>query len=378
MPASPNNNNCLSLHDLQMYHEGKLDRIANHAVEDHLLSCELCSSALEGFAIIPFTLSDVPDIPVGSAPAGNTTNWAAMIGVPFVACFLLVSLFDQFRSGHSEDPVVMNDPSLEMILADQDLETEKRLTSLFEKTEELNALITKDNEVKELVNKMVTGNNDLQNFGKTDASLWMMPQKGIDTIATIIDGINLTPEVEGFNIMQLSKDTFIHDLRVTSYRELYYLDMAKYDMYLKSTDAKYETKTLKEGDNSASELVVITSADILDKALDNFSKNNFTDALKLFNLLIKHEPNDVNALFYAAVCYINLSRASDAMIYLEKIHVMENSSFDQETRWQMANALVQLKEFKRAASQLEAIVSAKGFYTERAKDLLKRVKARIK
>lgn len=40
--------NCLSLETMRMYNEGKLPSNTAHAVEEHLLECSLCASAIEG------------------------------------------------------------------------------------------------------------------------------------------------------------------------------------------------------------------------------------------------------------------------------------------------------------------------------------------
>src|ERR1044072_4391127 len=40
--------NCLSLDTMRMYNEGKLPSKSAHAVEEHLLECSLCASAIDG------------------------------------------------------------------------------------------------------------------------------------------------------------------------------------------------------------------------------------------------------------------------------------------------------------------------------------------
>lgn len=42
--------NCLSLETMRMYNEGKLPSKTAHAVEEHLIECSLCASAIEGLS----------------------------------------------------------------------------------------------------------------------------------------------------------------------------------------------------------------------------------------------------------------------------------------------------------------------------------------
>ena len=42
--------NCLSLENMRLYNEGKLSAKATHAVEEHLLECTLCASAIDGLS----------------------------------------------------------------------------------------------------------------------------------------------------------------------------------------------------------------------------------------------------------------------------------------------------------------------------------------
>ncbi len=48
MKALFNNGDCLSLHQLQSYQQGKLSKFARRKVEEHLIDCPLCHGALEG------------------------------------------------------------------------------------------------------------------------------------------------------------------------------------------------------------------------------------------------------------------------------------------------------------------------------------------
>lgn len=366
MPTSPNNR-CLSLPQLQAYFKGNMSPEEKRFVEEHVLSCSLCSAALDGFSMAPFTQTELDKSKVNVIKRKNigfsTRQYmlAVVIAIVAMGVWLL-----QVENRKSKDE--NKDESSQSLVHSPKLNPEHGTLNAEPETKKDNQIVP-DKEIAELVKSPIKTTNDLAHFGKKDPSALMMPQKEIIEVTLNNSAVGDKKEI----VIHSSKpDTFIHDLKITAWKELYYTDLTRDPS--KHTDAKFENKDNKTPEPD--DLTYITTAEILEKALDNFSKNNFTNALKLFNVLIKYEPKDVNALFYASVCYINLNRADDAMVYLDHILEDPTCSFYEEAQWEKAQALIQLKKLDEARALLEKIVATDKFYAKRAGELLTKMKGK--
>ncbi len=372
MSTSPNHNNCLRLEEISLYVNGQLSPAEVHSIEHHLLDCELCHDAVEGYREQPFTASDIPGFETISKPSRPTiqlTRWISIAAIVLIGTTAGM-IYNQMGPNAEKEQLALSDQTVSMdSVSVQEPEPEQGNA---DKNIRLNELIEQDKEVKELVTAPVTERNDLSAFGKKDASVWMMPQKQVEEIP----GAGLT-EVRA-NLRTTYKDTFIFDLKITSFGEYYAVQDELSPKFSSSTEARFERKDSIKTKSKEEELEKLTTEDVLVKAMENFSKNNFTSALKLFNILISYESEDVNALFYASLCYKNLNRAEDAIQYLDRVLKSSNTTFKEEAEWEKAQAYVQLKDFKKAEVLLDNICQSKGFYAERAKDLLKRVKQKNK
>lgn len=363
MSTSPNNRNCLSLHDMEKYVKGGLDAKSLRAVELHLLECELCSDAVEGYREIPFTQSDLPPVPkpVVKMPLWKTVSIAASV---FICAGIAYLTWDSFnnKSRFSPDAMVAEQSVDSITLLPPPPETESV-------NKQLNQLLEKDKEFAALMQEPVKPGTVAMEG--EDPSAWMMPQRPVEELEDIP-----TPQ-PGVKIKVTYKDTFIHELKVTDYSTYYAFKESEKEK-AGSVEARFENKDADGKKDTVSDLEWVTTGAVLKKGLENFAKGNFSDAVKLFNVLVSYEPGDVNALFYGAVCYKNLSRATDAVVYLERVLQSPNISFYEEAEWELAQAYVQLKEFKKAEVLLTKIHDSKGFYSDRALDMLRRVKVKNK
>ncbi len=107
------NGHCLSKSKLLNYHSGSLSGLESNAVEKHLLTCEMCSDALEGMMLSKnpsFSIGEIDTkikILTGTIAAGSFLNWKSGIAI---AASLVGILFGGFW--------FINDFSLEQPLAE--------------------------------------------------------------------------------------------------------------------------------------------------------------------------------------------------------------------------------------------------------------------
>jgi len=375
MNASPNkvlnSTACLSLQQLKFYHEDKLSSKEKHGVENHLLDCELCSNALAGFAIATISSSDISDINKRIDSISGTSHSSLLSSKLFIALTLVVAIcgttFFVYKTFFTAAiPILANN------------QTENKTSSLFTSGEPpKNTIVVdaKDTEMQNVLNS-AKGNIVIPDAVTVypneafAADIEMMPTGNILEIT--IDKKKLNDEILKKKNITV-RDTFIYDLKITDYDRYYYVNIDALKASNKNTEAVFANDDEKSnpGDFKIDDWRIITTAHVLKKGLKKFNAQDYENAAKLLNILVNYDANDVNALFYGGVSYVNLGQADKAIEYLDKVLQSENGSFSEEAKWYKALAYAKKKDFVTAKKLLNEIVLENGFYAEQAKEKLK-------
>jgi tetratricopeptide (TPR) repeat protein len=182
-------------------------------------------------------------------------------------------------------------------------------------------------------------------IGQPDLSTQPLPIKKANSIpASIKRRVNL------------AKETYIQDFKVVDYR--YYRSRPTSNLdkeVLTGTPANSEisTKTSEESDN----IVEIAYVSFLGKSLKYFSQNKFKEALSRFDLIMETYPDDVNALFYSALCNYNLNQFSLCEKRLIELKNSKFTNFDEEQEWYLLLTYYSLhkdQQFLELKSQISA------------------------
>lgn len=167
---------------------------------------------------------------------------------------------------------------------------------------------------------------------------------------------------------------YLYDYKVVDYTIEYqneedFKKLAETD----ATPVDYVNKEQKaEAEKSLEQTVVKeTYKDVLERAIINFKKLAYKEALVDFEMILAKHPKDVNALFYGALSEYNLKNYKRALSKLDAVLKNPQIEFNQEAKWNKALALIELKETSKAKILLQQIIDEKGFYQQRAQDKLK-------
>jgi len=167
---------------------------------------------------------------------------------------------------------------------------------------------------------------------------------------------------------------YLYDYKVVDYTIEYqneedFKKLAETD----ATPVDYVNKEQKaEAEKSLEQTVVKeTYKDVLERAIINFKKLAYKEALVDFEMILAKHPKDVNALFYGALSEYNLKNYKRALSKLDAVLKNPQTEFNQEAKWNKALALIELKETSKAKILLQQIIDEKGFYQQRAQDKLK-------
>ena len=109
---------------------------------------------------------------------------------------------------------------------------------------------------------------------------------------------------------------------------------------------------------------------ILNSAITAFHKENNRLALERFDLILNQFPTDQNALFYSSLL---LKKQLESALAEERLLLLLEQSpnvFGEEASWELAKLYVDWGKNRKAKQHLESIAAEKGFYSQKAEQLL--------
>jgi TolA-binding protein len=108
---------------------------------------------------------------------------------------------------------------------------------------------------------------------------------------------------------------------------------------------------------------------LLNKAIVDFSKEDYKLALLHFDEILHSYPDDANALFYGAMCLYNLQEYSQAEGRFLKLQNIPFANFREEGNWYLLHVYQQTKKEAAFSSLRNSIIEEKGFYAQKAENL---------
>ena len=170
-----------------------------------------------------------------------------------------------------------------------------------------------------------------------------------------------------------AKEMYIKELLLVDYRKYRNKPSIKVEqIVITGLPANFEKKN-NEIDELDWKQVDIPYIDYVTKTIELFSKGNYKKSLIRFEEILKTYPEDLNANFYGGLCYYNLGEFQKANDLFEKCLSNEFTNFNQEAFWYVTKTLISQKEYKKAALNLNQIISENEFYSEQAKISLKKL-----
>ncbi|MCD7972365.1 MAG: hypothetical protein LUG18_06820 [Candidatus Azobacteroides sp.] len=137
------------------------------------------------------------------------------------------------------------------------------------------------------------------------------------------------------------------------------------------TTQPYETVPYRGGtpmDEEKDKLLVEASA--------LYEQGEYAKALEIFDKItadmnLEDTPEEV--IFYSAISMLEENKLPEAIERLSYLEAADNSDFQQDAAWSLALAYLKDNQRSEAKTTLEYIVTGNGYYSEEAKDLLKKL-----
>ncbi|MDX2444156.1 MAG: hypothetical protein QNK30_10190, partial [Bacteroidales bacterium] len=104
-----------------------------------------------------------------------------------------------------------------------------------------------------------------------------------------------------------------------------------------------------------------------------YEKGEYESALAGFQSLIKGNPDDESALFYAAISNMELSDFNNAIEKLKKVADKNQSKFTQAANWYLSLAYIHTKKPELASEYLNILTEGNDVYANNAKKILKKI-----
>lgn len=356
----------LSADQLEAFLQGKLSAEETKRVQHLLDDCELSKEALEGYALVPSAFADVEALKKNIAKKSgmHSLSWST-IGLSVIAIAALSLAVTVFLNQDPKpEPMAVN---TENIVPDNSVAPAP--TNILSPTED--HFVNPEAKVVPLaIPKDVTNDNNASS-PVAEQGFVIEPIPVDNNKQLIVDSVPVISKVvesEQYN----AQVGFLVNLKITEF-DKYYLTQAidVKELPLTGTPADKENKD-DFGNPAEEETVRAVPADqFLREGLLAFRDARYGKCISKMEVLLKNNPDDINALFYSAVSYVKLEMYSKAIPLLDKIIADPNNVFDEEAEWYKALALDGNGDGPAATALFQKISTDGGFYSKQAASRLK-------
>lgn len=356
---------CLDNEQIRRYLEG--DPEVQRPVEKHLVDCELCNAAVEGFAVVPaFATVDGLNAQVrAKAAAGQGFGWmpiAVVVGVAVIitAVFIYWPKDEQITA----EPFVADVPEIN---EDQIIPTDSmQLQSELEPSQEP--------VVEKLLEKAIAEQPEVTT--DTEEALLIVRGPGPEKVL-----VRRTERVQPSSAATSNGEkrpkvwsnvhvAFVHDLVVVDYGKILSSGVSKIDEHHGGLHPRYENKQDRTIITFEPTTYTIPYLEFLDEAMAGFAQGMPSRSLAQLEYLLSEHQDDVNGLFYSGLCFYHLGQPEKAIQRFDAAINSSINTFYEEAKWYKALSL-EMKGDKAAAKKLmEEIEEEGGFYSNRAKKRL--------
>lgn len=355
----------LTAEQLEAFLEGKLSPDETARVQHLLDDCELSKEALEGYALVPGAFADVDALKRSIAKKSGMTsmNWSTIVlGIVAIAG---LSAFLTIFFGEDPLPETKVTQTNEIVPDNSIAPAPANMLSPSQ-----DHFVNPEAKVIAVVKQNIESKSDTA----ADANIQnvtIMPIPVEDQQHLIVDSARpvttIVKEVQ-FN----AQVGFLLDLKITEFDKYYLTETIEVrELPLTGTSADKENKD-DIGEPGDEETIRSVPADqFLREGLIAFRDARYGKCISKMDVLLKNNPNDINALFYSAISYVKLEMYSKAIPLLDKIIADPNNVFDEEAEWYKALALEGNGDSSAAIELFRKIAAGNGFYSKQASSRLK-------
>ncbi|MBL7932413.1 MAG: hypothetical protein JNL60_10950 [Bacteroidia bacterium] len=162
---------------------------------------------------------------------------------------------------------------------------------------------------------------------------------------------------------------YLHDMKITNYTTLYFRKNEFMGLRGHPADQGAADNTRPAG-SSLKESPTIYLHEEIANAMLQFKKAKYDEAFQTLKLVSTYNDHDLNCDFYQAMCLYYKKNYGKAIVLFDACIDDANNTFYQEALFYKALSLQEKGDKEEVIKLLERIVNEKGFYAEKARNLL--------
>jgi TolA-binding protein len=342
----------LNRKDIETYLNSDDSKFKN-SVEKSALNDEFDHAALDGW-------NDFPEAKMNKLDNrfGKRGNWGIQITIAtllVVSAFLLVYNFQSKDDSNKKIQTTSKESKTDTIILEK---TDYIIPQPIEEMDELP--VKKQIQVATIINDFKEKSNLTETKPNQPIEI-NLPTKKIES--------EHSPATSIVKETFLGKEIYLFDLKVIDYR--FYREKPEIttkQTLLTGTPANFGEIPTEE--SSEWENIEIPYIEYLSKTMEYFSKGQNKRALTRFLEIVNTYPDDLNANFYAGLCYYNLKEYSSAINHFNKCSNSDFKNFTEEVDWYKAKCYIANNQQAEAKELLNQIIAGKGYYSNQAAKLL--------
>jgi len=365
-----NNPECLSNEALRRYLEG--DPEVQRTVEKHLVDCELCNSALKGFASIP-AFAAVPELNATirkTAAQGSNTSWLAYAGAGLAGAAIVLIVFILTEDEQFEQLPELSSENAPIEVTIEDPTTSTVITPLIKE-----ALPDENTSIDETILNQTVAEQPTVTTDADEAEMIVRgpgPEKIVTRktgpISSLDDNEDRSRKPKVWSNVHVA---FVHDLVVVDYSRILTTGVNTVEERYGSLHPQFENKQDRTIIKFEPRTYNIPYLEFMEDAMNGFASGKPSKTLNDLEILLEQHNDDVNGLFYSGLCLYHMDRPDLAIKFFDQAIDSSINTFYEEAKWYKALSLNRNGGKVAAKSLLDEIAEEGGFYAERAHKRLK-------
>jgi len=105
-----------------------------------------------------------------------------------------------------------------------------------------------------------------------------------------------------------------------------------------------------------------------------YQQGDYRSAINKLLLVIKQQPDNVNANFYLGLCYLLIKKPDRAIFHLQKVIELNAKFLYEKCYWYLGNAYLLKNDRKKALEMFDKVVAMEGDYEWEAREMIDDIK----
>ena len=112
---------------------------------------------------------------------------------------------------------------------------------------------------------------------------------------------------------------------------------------------------------------------LFQQGMASYQQGDYGSAINKLLLVIKRQPEDVNANFYVGLCYLLTKKANQAIFHLQTVIELNGEFLFEKCFWYLGNAYLLENNGKKALEMFEKVVEMEGDYEWEAREMVEKI-----